>query len=75
MAKRFAVRFEWSFDEDDLRLALADILNDPAFTSHLAEEIADRLDGINDAHYAAILDEAANSPLASEIEIQEALKR
>ena len=62
--------------ERAVRLALADMLGDADFTHHLAEEIADRLAGIEDERFALVLDHAAEtSGVVSEEDIHKALSR
>lgn len=49
-------------------------LSDPILLNHLAEEIADRLDGFEDRMLGAAMDEAMASPVVSEEEVMKALK-
>lgn len=60
--------------EGALRSALTDIINDAAFMHHLAEELADRLDGFEDERFAKFLEESENFSLVSEAEVMAALK-
>jgi hypothetical protein len=53
---------------------LRDALHDPIFLNHLAEEIADRLDGFEDRALAAAIDEALQSPVVSEDDVMKELK-
>jgi len=55
--------------------SMREMLHDPALLNHLAEEIADRLDGFDDKTMGRLIDEASHtSPVVSEEDILKALK-
>jgi hypothetical protein len=54
--------------------AVKSALSDPAFTRHLAEEIADILDGFDDNTMGRAMGTANNGDLVSEAEVLAALK-
>jgi hypothetical protein len=61
--------------EQRMLAGMREMLHDPALLNHLAEEIADRLDGFDDKTMGHLIDEAARtSPVVSEEEVLKALK-
>ena len=61
--------------EQRMLASMRQMLHDPALINHLAEEIADCLDGFDDKTMGDLIDEASRtSPVVSEEEILKALK-
>ena len=61
--------------EQRMLASMREMLHDPALLNHLAEEIADRLDGFDDKTMGHLIDEASRtSPVVSEEEVLKALK-